>query len=117
MSKLILKYLSTILTIYLLSTGIDSIYIGSTNALLLLGFVLLIVNLILKPLLLIITIPFSILTLGLFSFIVNAWMIMIADYLVPSIRMGGFFNSLIAAFFIVIIHHLLRDFSKPVKKY
>jgi putative membrane protein len=52
------------------------------------------------------------LTLGFFSFIVNAWTIMIADYFVTGISMGGFINSLLAAFIIVIINHLLMDIKK-----
>lgn len=112
MTKLFLKYLSIIITIYILSTVIDTIYIGDTTSLLVMGLVLLIVNLLLKPLLLLITFPFSIITIGLFSFIVNAWTIMIADSFVSGIDMGGFFNSLIAAFIIAIIHNLLRDIKK-----
>jgi len=112
MTKLILKYLSIISTIYLLSVAVDTIYIDDTPALLIMGLVLLIVNLLLKPLLLLITLPFSILTLGLFSFIVNAWTIMIADYFVSGINMNGFLNSLLAAFIIVILHHLLRNMNK-----
>lgn len=112
MKKLIIKYLSIILTIYLLSMVINTIYIGDTSALLIMGMVLLIVNLLLKPLLLLITLPFSILTLGLFNFIVNAWTIMIADHFVSGINMGGFLNSLLAAFIIFILHHLIRDMNK-----
>ena len=112
MPKLILKYLSIILTIYFLSMIIDTIQIDDTPSLLILGLVLLLVNLLLKPLLLLITLPFSILTLGLFSFIVNAWTIMIADYFVHGINMNGFLNSLLASFIIAILHHLLRDANK-----
>jgi putative membrane protein len=86
--------------------------IGSIPALLIMGVVLLLVNLILRPILLLITLPFSLLTLGFFSFIVNAWTIMIADYFVTGIDMGGFVNSLLAAFIIVIINHLLMDMNK-----
>jgi putative membrane protein len=116
MPKLLLKYLSIISTIYLLSMIINTIYIDDTPALLIMGLVLFIVNLLLKPLLLIITLPFSILTLGLFSFIVNAWTIMIADHFVSGINMGGFLNSLLAAFLIVILNHLLRDMNKASKQ-
>jgi putative membrane protein len=112
MSKLIIKYFSIIATIYLLSMIIDTIYIDDIPSLLTMGLVLFIVNLLFKPLLLLITLPFSILTLGLFSFIVNAWTIMIADYFVPGITMDGFLNSLIAAFIIVVLNHLLRDRNK-----
>lgn len=111
MSKLLIKYLSVIASIYLLSLVIHTIVIKEPIALFLMGLVLLVVNLLLKPVLLVITLPFNLLTLGLFSFIVNAWTIMLADYFVPGIRMGGFLNSFLAAFVIVIIHHLLRDLN------
>jgi putative membrane protein len=94
---------------------INTIYIGNIPALLIMGLVLSIVNLLLKPLLLLITLPFNILTLGLFSFIVNAWTIMIADHFVSRISMGGFLNSLLASFIIVILHHLLRAMNKLPK--
>ncbi len=109
MSKLVLKYLSIITTIYLLSMAIDTIVIKSTPALLILGFVLLVVNLFIKPLILLLTLPFSILTFGLFTFIANAWTIMIADGFVSGVSMGGFLNSLLAAFIIAILQHMLRD--------
>ena len=109
MSKLFIKYISMIIAIYLLSLVIPSIYIGSISALLIMGLVLLVVNFILKPILLLITLPVSLLTLGLFSFIVNAWTIMIADHFVTGISIGGFLNSLLAAFVIVIVNHMLKD--------
>ena len=107
-----MKYVSIILTIYLLSFVLDTIHIGSIPALLIMGLVLLVVNLILKPILLLITLPVSLLTLGLFSFIVNAWTIMIADHFVTNISMGGFLNSLLAAFIIVIFNHLFNNMNK-----
>ena len=73
------------------------------------GMVLLLVNLIIKPFLMLITLPANLLTLGLFSFIVNAWTIMIADSLVENLSMGGFLNSLIAAFIITILNNLFQD--------
>lgn len=112
MSKLILKYLSIVATVYLLSMAIDTITIHSIPALLILGLVLLVVNLFIKPLILLLTLPFSIITFGLFTFIVNAWTIMIADGFVSGVSMGGFLNSLLAAFIIAILQHILRDKSK-----
>lgn len=112
MSKLILKYLSIVATVYLLSMAIDTITIHSIPALLILGLVLLVVNLFINPLILLLTLPFSIITFGLFTFVVNAWTIMIADGFVSGVSMGGFLNSLLAAFIIAILQHILRDKSK-----
>ncbi|WP_349671117.1 phage holin family protein [Lacrimispora sp.] len=109
MMKLFIKYISIVLAIYLMSFIFNSVYIGSLGALLIMGMVLLLVNLIIKPFLMLITLPANLLTLGLFSFIVNAWTIMIADSLVENISMGGFVNSLIAAFIITILNNLFQD--------
>ena len=107
--KLFIKYISIVLAIYLLSLVLNTIYIGSFGSLFIMGMVLLLVNLIIKPILMLITLPANLLTLGLFSFIVNAWTIMIADSLVENISMGGFLNSLIAAFVITILNNLFQD--------
>ncbi len=107
--KLFIKYISIVLAIYLMSFVFNSVYIGNLSALLIMGMVLLLVNMIIKPFLMLITLPANLLTLGLFSFIVNAWTIMIADSLVGNISMGGFFNSLIAAFIITILNNLFQD--------
>ena len=112
MTKLFLKYLSIIVTIYLLSLVFYTIHISSIPALLIMGLVLLAVNLLIKPILLLITLPLSLLTLGLFSFIVNAWTIMIADHFVANISMGGFLNSLLAAFIIVFFNQLFTGMNK-----
>ncbi len=112
MSKIFLKYLLSILAIYLLSFIFDTIHIGNIAALLLMGLILLLVNLFLKPILLLVTLPLNILTLGLFTFVVNAWVIMIADFFVPGIYLGGFFPSLLIALIMVIINYFIRNAYK-----
>lgn len=107
MSKLGLKYLCSVATIYLLSLAIDTIVIKNIPALLLMGLILLLMNLLIKPLLLLLTLPVNIITFNLFSFVVNAWTIMLADFFVKGINMNGFLNSLLAAFIIAILQHLL----------
>lgn len=102
MKRLIIKYISIVLTIYLLSLVLNTIHIGSIPALLLMGLVLLAVNLLLKPVMLLIALPISLLTLGLFNFVVNTFTVIIADSIVTGISMGGFLNSLLAAIIIAI---------------
>lgn len=113
MPKLILKYLSMILAIYLVSLVLHPVYIRSVLALLIMGLVLLIVNLVLKPILLILALPFNLLTFGLFSFVVNALTVMIADGFVPGVQMGGFLSCLLAALIIVLLNNLLLELQPP----
>ncbi len=113
MAKLALKYLSIVLSIYVVSMAVGAVYVRNASAILVMGLVLLVVNLLLKPVLLIVALPLNILTLGLFSFVVNALTIMLADSLVPGIDMGGFLNCLLAALMIAVFNSLLIDMNKP----
>jgi putative membrane protein len=113
MTKLFFKYLSIILSIYIASLLLDTVQIGNDAAIWVMGLVLFAVNLVLKPVLLILALPLNLLTFGLFSFVVNALTIMLSDFLVPEINMGGFLNSLLTALIIVLLNHLLPDRSKP----
>lgn len=117
MTKLTLKYLSIVLSIYIVSKLCSTVYITSIPAILVMGLVLLCVNLLLKPILLVIALPFNILTFGLFSFVVNALTIMLAAGLVPGVSMGGFLNSLLAALLIVLFNSLLLDMNKPSNRH
>ena len=115
MTKLFLKYISIVLSIYIVSKILSSVSATGIPAILIMGLVLLLVNLILKPIFLVIALPFNLLTFGLCSFVVNALTIMIADSFVSGVNMGGFLSSLLAAFLIVIFNNLLIDTNKPAK--
>jgi len=116
MTKLFLKYISIILSIFIVSKILDSVSVTGIPAILIMGLILLLVNIVLKPIFLVIALPFNLLTFGLCSFVVNALTIMIADGFVSGVNMGGFLNSLLAAFLIVIFNNLLIDANKPAKR-
>jgi putative membrane protein len=116
MNKLTLKYMSIVLAIYAVSMVTHSVYIHSVFSALIMGLVLLAVNLVLRPILLLVSLPFTILTLGLFSCVVNALTVMIADGLVPGIHMGGFVNCLLAAVIIFIFNTLLLDGNRDTNR-
>lgn len=54
-----------------------------------------IINFFLKPLLIILTLPINILTLGLFTFVINALLIMLVDKIVPGFEIPGFLTALL----------------------
>ena len=77
----------------------------------LLGFV----NAIVRPLLLILTLPFTLLTLGLFIFIVNAICFGLTAALVPGFQLDGFLAAFLGALVVTIVSWLLSAFL-PDKK-
>lgn len=113
MTKLSLKYISIVLSIFIVSMLLNTVYTKNIPSILIMGLVLLLVNLVVKPILLLLALPLNILTFGLFSFVVNALTIMMADGFVPSVNMGGFLNSFLAALLIVVFQNLLMDKKTP----
>ena len=77
----------------------------------LLGFV----NAIVRPLLLILTFPFTLLTLGLFIFIVNAICFGLTAAMVPGFNLDGFLAAFLGALVVTIVSWLLSAFL-PDKK-
>jgi putative membrane protein len=91
----------------------DGVHIDGSGAhalMLVLGAsaVLGLLNLLLKPLLILITLPVNILTLGLFTLVVNAVVLLAAVSLVPGLRIEGFWTAVWAALFLAVSSMLLN---------
>lgn len=54
------------------------------------GIILALVNSLIRPILIVLTIPLNLVTLGIFTLVVNAWMIMITSGLMPGFYVPGF---------------------------
>lgn len=113
MTRLLIKYCSIIISVLIVSTAFKGVSISSASALLLLGFALLAVNLVLKPVFLFVALPLNILTFGLFSLLINMLMIKIADLFVPGVHIGGFFITLAVAFLITVFNRMLLGTVRP----
>ncbi len=68
-------------------------------------------NLLIRPILLFLTLPINILTLGLFTFVVNAIVLRIAAALIPGFRilswMAAFFGAIILMFVQILLQYLI----------
>lgn len=72
-----------------------------------LAFVLAIFNAFLKPVLVILTIPISIVTLGLFLIVINAGVLLLADYFVPGTNIESFWWAVLFGFIVSILNSIL----------
>lgn len=109
--RFLLSGLAVLLTAYLLP-GVDVTHYGYA---LLVAAVLSLVNVIVKPILVILTIPVTIVTLGLFLLVINALIILLVDYLVPGFHVDGFWWALAFSLILSIFNSLFDDFSKDKK--
>jgi putative membrane protein len=93
---------------------------GSTVSLLSVALVFGLVNAIIKPLLMLFTLPALILTLGLFTFVINALMLMLTSALSGAFGLGfhveGFWSALVGALVISIVSAVLSMFLPDRKR-
>ena len=97
---------------YILS-GVD---IDSFWAAIVLAIVLAILNAIVKPILIFFTFPLTIVTLGLFLFVINALIILLADSLVDGFHVDGFWWALLFSLLLSIVTTVLFKEDKKEKE-
>lgn len=88
---------------------LPSVAVQSFPVALFAALVLGIVNVLLKPILLFFTLPLNILTLGLFTFVINALLILLTDKLVDGFSVGGFWTALLLALILALINGAFMD--------
>lgn len=111
--RFLLSGIAVLLTSYLLESGVHLKNFGQA---LLVALVLSIANVIVKPLLIIFTIPITIISLGLFLLVINAIIILIVDYFVPGFTVDGFWWALAFSLILSIFNSMIDDLLKDKKK-
>jgi len=105
------------LTLWVAGQVFNSVRFDGWQALLVAGLLFGIVNATLKPILIILTAPITVLTLGAFLLVINAAMLMLTVWLVPGFHLyGGFWRALLVALFVSafsFLINLLFGLSKP----
>lgn len=101
--KLIAKWLITAIAVLIASYYVPGIAVASVYTALVVALVLGIVNLVIKPVLFILTLPITILTLGLFAFVLNALMLWLVATLVKGFEVQGFIPALLGSLVIAVI--------------
>jgi putative membrane protein len=106
--QFLLTGLAVLLTAYLL----PGVHVDHYGHALLVALVLAIANVLLKPLLIVFTIPLTIATLGLFLLVINAVIIIVVDYFVPGFRVDGFWWALAFSLILSIFNSMFADLTK-----
>ena len=100
----VLSAIAIIITAYLL----PGVHVNSLTAALITAVVLGIVNAVLKPILILFTLPLTILTLGLFMFVINALLILFVSALVPGFKVDSFWWAVLFSIVLSIVNSILQ---------
>jgi putative membrane protein len=114
--KFILRLLLSALAVILLANILPGVQVSAFGSAVLVALVLSLLNLIVKPILVILTLPVTILTLGLFLLVINALIILLASSLVSGFSVDGFWQALLFSLLLSVLESVLFAFLKEDSK-
>lgn len=103
MTALFITWVANSLAIYAVAYLMSGMAVGSFRDALIAGAVLSLINALVRPLLVILTLPLTILTLGIFYFFVSAFCLWLVSVFVPGFAIHGVLTTLIAALLVSIL--------------
>ena len=98
--------------IYFMPQFLNDIKVSGTTAALIVALVMSFLNTFLKPILKLLSLPITIITLGLFSLVINVVIVYLCDYLVDGFKVSGFIQPLIFGFILSIVNSLVGSFQE-----
>jgi putative membrane protein len=96
--------------ILLAASVVPGVAVRSVTSALIAGFVLALINAIVRPILVFLTLPITLLTLGLFIFVLNAFCFWLASVFVPGLTVTGFWAAFLGALIVSVVSWLSTAF-------
>ncbi len=110
MKKILGALVANALSFYLLDLMFNNVYFEKASAFVAMAIIFSLVNLTIKPILKFLSFPITLLTLGLFSLVVNAVVLNIAFSLVSTAHIGSFGTAFWASIVLSFINSAIREF-------
>ena len=107
---ILIRWLILTAAIIVASYLLEGIHISGFLSAFFAAAILGILNALFRPVLLILTLPINILTLGLFTFIINALMLKMASGVIPGFEVHGFWTAVFGSLIISVVSWLLNSF-------
>jgi putative membrane protein len=99
----IVRFISSVVAVLIAAYLLPGVTVTLLGAVVL-AVVLGVINLFIKPVLKILTLPLTVITLGLFSLVLNALLVLLADLIVPSFAVSGFFAALLFSIIVSLVN-------------
>ncbi|MEO6283698.1 MAG: phage holin family protein [Dyadobacter sp.] len=108
--KLLLRLVISTLAVLVAAHLVPGVVVASTSTAIIVAIVLGLLNTFLKPVLQILALPITILTLGLFYFVVNVFIIYLASSLIDGFSVNGFIPALLFGLVVSVVSAILGMF-------
>jgi putative membrane protein len=107
MVKMLIRLLIQALAVFITAWLLSGVSVNDLYSALIVAVVLGIINTFVKPILAFLTLPISVITLGLFSFVLNALLILLVDHLVDGFAVANFWWAIIFGLVLSIVNWVL----------
>lgn len=114
--KLIIKLLLNAIAVIIISKVLTGVNVDSYTTAIIVAVVLSILNLFVKPILVILTLPITVFTLGLFLLVINAIIIILTDYLIDGFSVSSIWIAILFSILLSILQSILHSLLKEDKK-
>jgi putative membrane protein len=109
---ILLRWLITTLAVFALPYFVDGIAVNSIITAILVGAMLVFLNLVVKPVVTLLTLPINIMTLGLFSLVINGAFFWFVAQIISGFTVSTFTAAIIGALVITVINWIVSRFVK-----
>lgn len=114
--NLLIKLLLNAVAVFVLAHVLKGVSVDGYVSAIIVALVLSILNLLVKPLLVIFTLPVTILTLGLFLLVINGLIILLADKFIDGFSVANIWWAILFSILLSILQSLLQSLLKKDKK-
>ncbi len=108
MIKRTVHFLANGLVVLLVAQYLEGVVVSDFWIALLAALVIALLNVLVKPVLVLLSLPINILTLGLFTWVLDALLVLLAAYLVPGFSVDGFLTALLFALATSIVSFVIN---------
>lgn len=112
MFVLLAKWVLSALSLYIVARILPGVTLSDFGSALMASIIIGLVNTLVKPLFVLLTLPISIITLGLFLLFINAFMLMLAGSLTPGFKIDGFSTAFVGSILLSIVSAILHSFIR-----
>lgn len=115
MMQILVRWIVSALVILISAYFLPGVHVLDFITALAIAVVLGIINAILRPILIILTLPITLITFGLFLLVINALLIMLTTYIVPGFRVDSFWWALLFGLIVSIFNAVVSMIFKSSK--
>ncbi len=110
--RLLITWIANSMAILLVTYIGGGVTVGSTKDAFLAGALLTLVNAVVRPVLVVLTLPFTVLTLGLFYFVITGFCLWLTAYFIPGFAVHGVFMTIVASILVSIVSMVIARLLK-----